>query len=512
MFYFGDDKSKEYSFVGYRNYLSSNIKSICVVLFFLLLSFGQKLFSNTFSIDTQSIIQVPDSLYGSWFELNRFMLVGFKRITGTIWYNNALASFLMVILFWIAVTVWGYLMSTASTDAKVNAIYFMVPLVVSPIMAEQLGFLLQAPEICVGLIAIAVALMLLQKVQNSNCFLYFILAVLITAFAFSLYAAMVTIFITAVAMLFILKYREQCRFKSFMANFICVNAAVCILAYMVYVIANRLFLFAMHLHTNPYINEQSRWGKDSLKTIASSIFLQMYKMYTGKGIYYSIIFTVLIILSLLILSYYVLCKELSFIYFIVYLMVCVSPMLMPVLLGGTASIRTEISYALAFAFLVMFVAAELSRVHIKNILTIVMLVIIGFTQGCITNRIFYTESVVYSQDVELANSIANRVGLVAEKEIPDVPVVFVGSHATRCNNDCYSADQLELVGRSMFEITFSTSHGTWVKNQFMGVQGFQYKFPSSSQMSEAEEKAKQMPQWPAEGSVSMDDGYIIVKF
>lgn len=47
-------------------------------MLFLLLAFGQKLFSNTFSIDTQGIIQNNDALYKSWFELERFGLVLFK--------------------------------------------------------------------------------------------------------------------------------------------------------------------------------------------------------------------------------------------------------------------------------------------------------------------------------------------------------------------------------------------------------------------------------------------------
>lgn len=65
-------------------------------MLFLLLAFGQKLFSNTFSIDTQGIIQNNDALYKSWFELERFGLVLFKKLTGTYLYNNALASFTMV--------------------------------------------------------------------------------------------------------------------------------------------------------------------------------------------------------------------------------------------------------------------------------------------------------------------------------------------------------------------------------------------------------------------------------
>ncbi|KAA8825481.1 glucosyl transferase GtrII [Bifidobacterium reuteri] len=509
---FGDYDNEGYSFAGYKRYLISHPWSMITTAFFLLLGFGQKMLSNTFSIDTQSLIQVPNDLYGSWFELNRFMLVALKKVTGTSWYNNALASFLMVILFGAATTVWGYALYCAPSGKKINPIYFMVPLVVSPIMAEQLGFLLQAPEICIGLIAIAVALMLLQNTHSSHYRLYIILAVLLAAFAFSLYAAMVTIFIAAVAMIFVLKYREYNRFKPFMANYIVVNAIACILAYTIYVVVNKIVLAIMHLQVNAYITEQSRWGKDSFSTIAHSLLSQMYNMYTGKGIYYSAIFTFLITLSISLMIYRLVRKEVSFVLVIIYIAICISPMLMPTLLGGTASIRTEMTYPWSFAFVVMFTAAELLHFHVSKIVTLLLLACIGFNQGFISNRIFYTESVIYNQDVALANAVANRIGIVSGKEIPDVPVVFIGSHSARCNNDCYTASQLELVGRSLFEITFSTQHGTWVKNQFMGVQGFQYQLPSNDQMKNADKLATGMPQWPAEGSVSMQNGYIIVKF
>ena len=82
-----------YSLQGFLQFLMHNSKQIIISMLFLLLAFGQKLFSNTFSIDTQGIIQNNDALYKSWFELERFGLVLFKKLTGTYLYNNALASF-----------------------------------------------------------------------------------------------------------------------------------------------------------------------------------------------------------------------------------------------------------------------------------------------------------------------------------------------------------------------------------------------------------------------------------
>lgn len=516
-----NNDNKQYTISEYKAFILSHLQAMLAMLFFLLLGFGQKIFSNTFSIDTQSLIQVPDSLYGSWFEINRFALVWLKKISGTFWYNNALASFLAIALFGVTATVWAYLLCSM-TDDKTNPVSFMVPIVVSPIMAEQLGFLLQAPEICIGLISVAISLMCIHNASGPHFWIHLVTAVLFSAFAFSLYAAMLTIFVTGVAMIFVLKYRGEKSFNRHMGNFIVVRAGICIIAYGLYVLINKLVLLVMHLQTNPYINDQSRWGKDSIDVIVRSLGTQMIRMYSGEGIYYSIVFTIIAMLSMVLLTYQFICRESSFIYLLIYVAICVSPMMMPVLLGGVASIRTEMTYPWSFGFIVLFISIELAHtkigntklVHMKvdNLVSILMVILIGFNQGYITNRIFYTESVVYNQDVMLANAVANRIAVISGKEIPDDPVVFVGAHEVRCNNDCYTSNQLELVGKSLFEVTFSTQHGTWVKNQFMGTQGFQYNYPTEKQMQEADEVSRSMPQWPAKGSVLQEKGYIIVKF
>lgn len=91
-----------YSVCGLLQFSKHYAGQLIVSVLFLLLAFGQKLFSNTFSIDTQGIIQNEDSLYKSWFELERFGLVVFKKLSGTYQFNNALASFTMVVFFGIS--------------------------------------------------------------------------------------------------------------------------------------------------------------------------------------------------------------------------------------------------------------------------------------------------------------------------------------------------------------------------------------------------------------------------
>lgn len=484
-------------------------------MLFLLLAFGQKLFTNRFSIDTQSMIQRSDYLYESWFKLERFGLVWMKRLIGVSWYNNALASFLMVVLLGVAAVVWAYLFYGVSADKQTfHPAFFMIPFVASPVMAEQLGFLLQGPEIDISMMLVAVSLMFLVNGMRKKSWWRCALSIFFAAFAFSAYAAMITMFVPAVAMMVLFQCRHQKNMGRKPWVFIGVSAVVCLLAYVMYFGVNKIVMKAMGVNANAYISDQSRWGTDSLRTIMNAIEQHFAQMYKGQGIYYSLLFAILAAVFVAYVLVLALCRKVSPFYLIIAFLVYLSPMLMTVILGSGALVRTEISYPLAFAFVMLFIGDELCglRVKVGSVFACLLVLVVGLNQGFITNRIFYTESVVYDQDVLLSRSIADRIGELGDGEIPREPVVFEGSHASSCNKDCFSTDQIDLVGRSLFDITFSTQHGTWVKDQFMGAQGFQYSFPTAKQIENADAKAEHLPLWPAKGSVAKEEGYIIVNF
>lgn len=165
------------------------------------------------SIDTQGIIQNNDALYRSWFELERFGLVLFKKLTGTYLYNNALASFTMVVFFGMSAVVWAYFLCSASRDTKLQPAFFMIPYVVSPIFAEMLGFLLQGPEISIAAVLTAISLMMWANAATNRSIKrripLVIAAIVCATISFTMYLAMVTIFITGTAMLYVLRFGSR---------------------------------------------------------------------------------------------------------------------------------------------------------------------------------------------------------------------------------------------------------------------------------------------------------------
>ena len=518
-----------YSLQGFLQFVMHNSKQIIISMLFLLLAFGQKLFSNTFSIDTQGIIQNNDALYKSWFELERFGLVLFKKLTGTYLYNNALASFTMVVFFGISAMVWAYLLCSASHTMKLQPAFFIIPYVASPIFAEMLGFLLLGPEISIAAILTAISLMMWANAAASSSakqrILLVIASIVCATLSFTMYLAMVTFFITGTAILYVLKYSDskyQNHDKNESRAFIG-SVVIFVVSYALYKLLNALAMKVKGVTTNAYISDQSRWGKDSPSVILHNMGSHILALYSGEGIFYSVIFSICALCVFVAAIYHVITKKISLFSCLVVLLIVLSPTIMSFVLGGIPSVRTEMTYPLAFSFITMVLFsgivftiqrnAQSIRAEAATIVAWILIIAIGWNQALITSRIFYTENIVFTQDVLTAQEIKSRIDELGLGEHPNEPLVFVGNHVAKCNPDCYSADQLGLTGRSMLEIGFSTEHGTGVKKQFMvDVLGVYYNSATSEQIEQSEELAESMPHWPDPGSVAEKDGIIIVNF
>lgn len=519
-----------YSLQGFLQFVMHNSKQIIISMLFLLLAFGQKLFSNTFSIDTQGIIQNNDALYKSWFELERFGLVLFKKLTGTYLYNNALASFTMVVFFGISAMVWAYLLCSASHTMKLQPAFFIIPYVASPIFAEMLGFLLLGPEISIAAILTAISLMMWANAAASSSakqrILLVIASIVCATLSFTMYLAMVTFFITGTAILYVLKYSDskyQNHDKNESRAFLIGSVVIFVVSYALYKLLNALAMKVKGVTTNAYISDQSRWGKDSPSVILHNMGSHILALYSGEGIFYSVIFSICALCVFVAAIYHVITKKISLFSCLVVLLIVLSPTIMSFVLGGIPSVRTEMTYPLAFSFITMVLFsgivftiqrnAQSIRAEAVTIVAWILIIAIGWNQALITSRIFYTENIVFTQDVLTAQEIKSRIDELGLGEHPNEPLVFVGNHVAKCNPDCYSADQLGLTGRSMLEIEFSTEHGTGVKKQFMvDVLGVYYNSATSEQIEQSEELAESMPHWPDPGSVAEKDGIIIVNF
>lgn len=515
---------KTYSFKDFIYFCKSNVAELAISAIFLIIAYGQKAFSNTFSIDTEEMISRSNALYNSWIRLERFGLLAFKYITGRYWYNNSLAGILMVLALFAAATTWAYLFSKVhNLGTKFHPALFMIPFISAPILAEMLGFLLMGDDVACALMFVSISLMCTHNAYQNRKELktlskYALMAFVFAVFGFTIYLAMTTVFVAGTAMIALMvKGKYACKFKNivgYVFTYICVFIA----SYLTYAILNKIVISANHTFTDPYIKEQMRWGKDPIAKIIYAIVSRAKNMYLGKTIFHSKFITIALIALVLLTIVQVIRKELNAFTVIFAIAIAASPMMMSVILGTASMARTELTYPLAGAFASMYVLhyiMQFSKKTLTTIIACILIAIIGLSQSFTVNRLYYTEYMTYNQDYYIAQDVVRKIEVLQANRKKPLKVIFVGNHVSDYNPSEFTPNQLELIGRSMFEIGFSTLHGTWVKSGFIrSTTGFKMETPvSESAYMSAEEAAQNLPSWPSDKCTTvLDNKYIIVKF
>lgn len=509
----------KYSLRGFMRYLQGNPWDVAASIFFLLLGYELKMFGDSYSIDTEAMMQAQGSLYQSWIELERFGLLYLKKALGLYWYNNAVASFLSAVCLLAASLLWAYLLAEVNNlRGRMHPAFFAVPFVTSPVLAEMVGFTLTGPEIGMALGLVATSLMMLLNCMAYRKWWLGILSLFVAAAGFTLYLAMVTVFVAGFAMVFLMLFWDAHHEYKLgrRIGFIAVGAVAFVISYLLYVACNAAALAMHHTTTNSYISEQSRWGKDSTSSIIQTIRDHAQSLYSGEGIYYAGIFSVLLVLFVATMLVAVIRRHTDVLALLVALCLCASPMMMSLILGSKPSARTELSYPLMLAFVVAFLAVQVfgmfDRKRTVKTVAALLVLALGWSQGLIVNRIFYTESINHQQDMELAQDIRTRIDDLGITDQSKKTLVFLNYHMSACNKDCYTSDQLGLVGRSLFEVTVSSEQGTFVKTNFLNITGTNFQQASEKQLDRAEKIGESMPHWPARGSVIQKGDLVIVKF
>ncbi len=124
------------------------------------------------------------------------------------------------------------------------------------------------------------------------------------------------------------------------------------------------------------------------------------------------------------------------------------------------------------------VAEKISdQIELLNLGEVILVIFVTMNQSILTSRLYYTQYVQYKEDVRVAEKISDQIELLNLGEIPKEPIVFVGAREARKNPSCIPGNQLELIGKSFFEVSFGTEHGTWVMRNFMATLGYSYALP-----------------------------------
>ena len=520
-------QNKNWKWIPFEKFCKENVLSWVIVGSFLLITYGIKVFNISISHDTEAIMTVPESLYDSWYSMGRFGLIALKKFLGTYMFNPYAASALMVIVIFLNTIFWTFLFSNLGEERWFNKYtnwIFPVVFFTSMTVAEQNGFLLQVYEVNLGMLLVCFSLLfafrgiLGNKKRN---YLSYIVSIFLCIIAFSTYQTLVPLFTAAAAFCFVLIYDVCIKDTGYISAKFCwgiIGKLICIffVSFLAYGVINKCVLGVLNMETTSYITEQIMWGKIPLSQGVKNICMHIYKALMGKRIFYSLSYLV-VYLGIILYTIRVLIKKsvCCWIYALAVAFILFSPFFMTVLMGNEPTVRTQLLLpfvaGVGFQYLVNK-ASNISFLFPKmSIIAIAFVGVICLHQSMDSARLYYTQYVQYEEDVRVAEKISNQIEQLGLGENPVEPVVFVGWRVPQKNSMCYESNDLELIGRSFFEVCFSTMHGSTVINHFMDTLGYSYIMPSQEQCDKAQNIAQTMENWPNDGSVIEKEGIIIVK-
>ncbi|HEY9575960.1 MAG TPA: glucosyltransferase domain-containing protein [Lachnospiraceae bacterium] len=504
-----------------KDYWKESKLSWWITVFFLLLTYGIRLTSVSLSHDTEAIISVPDSLYESWYSMGRFSLVFMKKILGVYNFNPVVASFLMFFVVLASSLVWMYLFSALWKKEETKDFRWVFPTVffTSVIMAEQFGFLLQVYEVSIGILLLGLTLLYLYWIMiNKKRFLWYIPAFLLTMVILSIYQALIFLYPVAVAVTLLIYCEGKKQTNEELGNIAVWSmlikfVLIFVLAFLCNQFLSKWIMNYMHIKPTEYLLGQINWGKASIKENVNRIFEHIKEVYTGKGIFYSKIYGLLSLFFFLTVVYKGVKKQKGrFTYFLIAIFCLMGPFVLTILMAGEPAARAQFCLPFLTGFYFWYLMMHWREKSKTIFIGLYCLgIFVSFKQSFMSTRLYYTNYVQYQEDVRLAVKISDRIDQLDLGELPKEPVVFVGRRLPQANVSAIPSDDLELIGKSFWELSFGTSHGTWVMNHFLDAVGYSYVYPTKEEVEKAEIIAKQMPLWPNTGSVVARDGIIVVR-
>ncbi len=522
-----------------KKYLEKYYSRIILMGLFVFLIHGAKLHSGIIGIDTEDIIHLQGDFYGGWLNTGRQGLYFLKWLTNSLSFQPYMAGLCTLLFMTAAVSslflLWDKMLwEKADLGQRKTGTWAWAAgglfLISHPVITEQFYFTLQSAEICIGFLLTAAALYLMAAYREKGKLWRAVISCLLLLLTFSIYQAFVAVFIFGTITVLLLEgiaglqKEETVTGKELLGGLI-PYVVVFLTAFFINTIITKLFF-----SVSDYLGGQILWGKfdimDNFRAIAGHIV----KVLTGyESVHNHFSFGLLCLAATCLVL--VICvrfgkrqkKKGSVIVVLFYLAALfVSPFLMTLVCGGAPVIRSQLVLPLITGFLAYLVIslltvlmdgteAEQTALQKTAGLCVAVLCILGiWSQTATTMSLYYTDEMRYEQDEALGRELIMEIDRIREEQ--ELPVAVVGRKPFSGNNACVIG---EIIGKSFFDHDVEVEPPYyWSTRRILGflhVLGTDYPQADRSRFADAVNYSADMPVWPAEGSVQIYDGMIVVK-
>lgn len=509
------------NYESFKDYLRQNKLSTIIVIIITFLTYGFLIFHFGFSIDTEDIIQKQMTFYKGWIGINRYGLVLTKAIFGLLTPIPGYTIFLMVLttlgysIVWTYF--WDYIKGFSNGGFKYNWIFSVVFISAVP-MVELVSFQCQSFEIAFTMLLCGVSLLFQWKWINGNGRKWYLLCSVLTGvWCFASYQAFVALYISATLAAFLVQYQNQetkVQKKPIKTSLILIM--IFLLNYILYTSIGKCIRAYFHIDAGAYTENMIQWGKVPANVIWNTLKEYMQEIIFAKTIYWNWGY-LFVCIGLLIITLKQLCikKQLKDCYYAMVVVIFLfSPFLLPIAMGTAPVVRGQLALPGVVAIGMQIIVDKLANFSILKKykgweLFLVSVCFLFVIRENITtdNRLLYTDYVVRQQENTLTSEIIEKIEALDKTD--ETKITILGNWSPTYNPSMLRG---ETLGYSFYEWDATVPGGTQnrVINYWRAL-GYNYNGSSPEQIEQAEETAKTMPSWPADGSVKKEGNNIIVK-
>lgn len=485
-----------------KKYIIENKKSIVSAFLITIMLYIIRLTQYSFSIDTEILINDPDSLLNSWYIIGRYGLCFFKSLFHTKNINIFLTNIVAIFFLISNAILWMYLYSTISNKkgSQIASFVFMLMITSSPILCEQIGFTLQALEIMLALNIEAISILFANKgIENKNK-IFLLLSIICLFICFSFYQAYVFLYMTGIISCLLLKYDiDEIDYKDFFYR-LGMYILIFLLAFLSYYCINILVLSYLDLTKGTYLANQIKWGVYPVFVNMKNIMVFSFKTLIGYQNTWHPFFGLLFIIFF---YYYCLSKKCLWMTKTFKIFLCISFFVIPFLLifltGSQTAGRAQFSIVYSLAFLSWWLLCSFERKKTILLLSCVILLL----QCCIIFILNLSAYNCFREETKLIDDISQEI---IKMNYENKQIAFIGEY----NPNSYLKG--ETLGHSFFEWDkFDGKIGNGRVPGFFKALKYDYVFVDENQLSILTEKVKNKETWFENHQIYLINDVAVVK-
>lgn len=430
------------NWAGFAEFVKGHPMLAGSIAAFLALAYAGQAFNNYYYIDKEQLVNDPGGFY-NWDEIGRFGLIFIKKLFGLSWYNPYLNGILLLVTLWLCAMAAGYLFHSIDHGlAAVPLGIFMLLFLIYPTYVDQFLFQYQAFEVMLAYLFVLVSDWYLVQAVRERDRMAFLVSFPLVILSYGIYQSMVSIQLCLYLGIFlVMTYAgegEQNSSRSVIIHCI-LHFAITLAGY----VAITVFFWKTE---GNYLESQIAWRQQGIITPLRMIYFYFHTLVVSDGVYYTRAYLICCLIGSAALCLLLKRFGVKAVWYLLGLAgVVLSPMSMPVLMGGMIAPRIQMTLPLANGILWLFgmrvLCAEIRKHWGKLVKALAVLCggILVLMNLAPTMRMFYTRDVIGKADEMKAAAIVEKL-----EDFPSArvwkPIIFWGHREAMVNPACSGPD------------------------------------------------------------------------